>query len=365
MKMLDNENRFEQRRAMNFARKTTMFRPLSALAILALAAIAPQRAAAQITINWALVENAGNAPDLTSFGAVSYGYRIGKYEVLNSEYVAFLNAVAALDTFTLYNPSMATDARGGILQAGGPGTFTYSLKAPGYANMPVVFVSFYDALRFANWLQNGQLGPGTTETGTYTFTGPTTVGPRNVLTGNFYALASEDEWYKAAYHQPAAQGGDADNYWLYPTRSNVVPNSRTPPNGADANSGNFYRDDLIPNGFNGGYAVSQSTAFNNALNYLSAGGAYSLASSFYGTFDQGGNVFEWDEGISGPNRIERGGSWDQQETRLRATTRIGVPPGFENYNLGFRVVLVPEPSAIGLIGAGLVILLVGRRFVSR
>jgi len=42
------------------------------------------------------------------FWAVGYAYRIGKYEVTVGQYTAFLNAVAATDTFGLYNPNMAT-----------------------------------------------------------------------------------------------------------------------------------------------------------------------------------------------------------------------------------------------------------------
>ena len=41
----------------------------------------------------------------TGYGAVSETYRIGKYEVTNAQYAAFLNAVAATDTNALYNPA--------------------------------------------------------------------------------------------------------------------------------------------------------------------------------------------------------------------------------------------------------------------
>ncbi len=46
------------------------------------------------------------------------------------------------------------------------------------------------------------------------------------LRANFF-IPSEDEWYKAAYYQPADQGGDTDNYWLYPTASNTEPTIAT------------------------------------------------------------------------------------------------------------------------------------------
>jgi hypothetical protein len=40
----------------------------------------------------------------------------------------------------------------------------------GDGNHPMNFVTFYDTLRFANWLDNGQ-GSGSTETGAYTLFG--------------------------------------------------------------------------------------------------------------------------------------------------------------------------------------------------
>jgi formylglycine-generating enzyme required for sulfatase activity len=61
---------------------------------------------------------------------------------------------------------------------------------------------------------------------------------------------------------------------------------------SDANSGNFRRDDGIANGFNDGYAVSGSASYISTQQYLTPVGAFTQADSYYGTFDQGGNVFE-------------------------------------------------------------------------
>jgi len=310
------------------------------------------------------IGNAGNANDTTGFGRVTYAYSIGQYEVLNSEYAAFLNAVARTDTYGLYSSFMASDARGGIVQSGSSGSYLYSVKL-GYVDMPVVFVNFYDALRYANWLQNGQpaglQGPGTTETGTYTFSGPTTVSARLYTgTGLQYALASENEWYKAAYYDSTLSGG-AGGYWKYPTRSNAQPDSRQPPT-ATANSANFYFDDGFPNGYNGGFAVTQSPTYVVSQNYLSDAGAYSGSASYYGTADQGGNVWEWTEGINGINRIERGGAFDASASSLLSTTRFSIAPTYDDYNLGFRIVLVPEPSAAALLGLGGLAFLAWRRF---
>src|SRR5439155_16248672 len=87
-------------------------------------------------------------------GAVAHKFRFGKYEVSNAQYAAFLNSVAATDTYSLYNPQSS-----GIARSGSSGSYSYSTIA-GQANLPVNYVSWYDALRFANWLDNGEpVGP--------------------------------------------------------------------------------------------------------------------------------------------------------------------------------------------------------------
>ena len=101
------------------------------------------------------VGNVGNANDpLTGnlYGGVSYAYRIGTTEVTNAQYAAFLNEKAASDPLGLYNTSMGSDARGGITQSGVSGSFSYAPKT-NMGNKPVNYVSWYDSIRFANWLQ--------------------------------------------------------------------------------------------------------------------------------------------------------------------------------------------------------------------
>ena len=292
---------------------------------------------------------------------MSYTYAIGTYEVTLLQYTAFLNAVGATDTNALYNPSMETDLNiAGISRSGASGSFAYSVIGDG--NRPVTYVSWFDAARFTNWLHNGQptglQTASTTEDGAYALLGANSgLGFRKSL-GAQYWVPSESEWYKAAYYQPAAAGGDADGYWRYPTASNAIPNSR---NGSttDANSGNFNRDDCIANGFNGGFAVTNSTAYSSSQNYLTPVGAFTQADSYYGTFDQGGSVFEWNDAvISGSSRGQRGGSWLDVESFLRASFRSSPVPAFEGSYAGFRVATVPEPSAaMLLIGSGLMLLL--------
>ncbi len=124
-------------------RTSRFFRSLLCFASLLTALVKPAHAA--ITIDTVTVGNPGNAEDpFTNFGAVSYTYNIGTYEVTVGQYAAFLNAVAATDTFGLYNPAMTSDLHSaGISQSGVSGSFSYSVI--GSALKPITYVSWGDA----------------------------------------------------------------------------------------------------------------------------------------------------------------------------------------------------------------------------
>jgi sulfatase modifying factor 1 len=331
-----------------------------------------------ITIPTVPVGNLGNANDPAIgnlYGGVSYAYSIGTTEVTVGQYTAFLNAVAATDTFSLYDTAMAGDPSiAGIARSGASGSYTYSVI--GSANHPVTYVNWGDAARFSNWMNNGQptgvQNASTTEGGAYTLNGATTDTALGGVTRNANArwfVPTENEWYKAAYYQPAAQGGDSDNYWAYPMKTNSVPYSVQPPGAAPDNTrlGNFYQDDGIANGYDDGYAVTGSTSFSSTQNYLTDAGAYTSAASFYGTFDQGGNVREWTE--TAPtlfSRWVRGGSWDGGSAEMAASFRRGSASsagGYNGFGFGFRVAstIVPEPSGIILGTWGLTMIFARRQ----
>ena len=121
--------------------------------------IALPMSAVAITIDTVPVGNVGNPNDTMGigehYGAVNYAYNIGKYEVTVGQYTAFLNAVAATDTYSVYTTFMHQFfANVGIVRSGAPGSYSYSVI--GSANNPVPYISWGDAARFANWLHNGQ-----------------------------------------------------------------------------------------------------------------------------------------------------------------------------------------------------------------
>ena len=84
---------------------------------------------------------------------------------------------------------------------------------------------------------------------------------------------------------------------------------------------------------------------------------YSVIGSAYGTYDQGGDVFQWNDAvISGSSRGTRGGAWRNRANGLQF--RDGNDPTLENVAVGFRLASVPEPTTMGLVllvGAGLLL----------
>jgi formylglycine-generating enzyme required for sulfatase activity len=283
------------------------------------------------------------------------------YEVTNAQYAEFLNAVAATDPYELYNEQMGALSYGGIIRSGPPGSYVYSIKPDAigrgpnavgdyaYANKPVALVNWYDAVRFVNWLNNGQ-GSGDTETGAYTLLGSSTI-PTNgsSIVRNPEAkwfLPSHDEWYKAAFYDPASHA-----YFKYPTASDLPPDNSAQ-FGDPSNSANYEIAHVRTTGSPGYPHVD--------VDYFPS------SQSPYGVVGMAGNVAEWTESlIAETNRVFLGGSWmfTQFEMGSNVVTHTN-PELFNGTSIGFRVarlVFVPEPSGIGLCVIALASLLAAGR----
>ena len=300
-----------------------------------------------VTIALSTVGNPGNAADTTvmsdsttGYGQVKYTFNIGTYDVTVAQYAAFLNAVAQTDTYGLYNTNMGTNSYVGpsISRSGSAGSYNYAVMGS-RGNFPITYVSWFDAARFSNWMANGQpTGPQagtTTENGAYALNGATsgvgftknTTNPNTSAAVNWW-IPSENEWYKAAYYDPSLNSG-LGGYWRYATRSNTQPGNtwalRT-----SANEANFY---------NNGYTMGATPG-------LTAVGSFTNSASAYGTYDQAGDVFNWNDAvIMGSYRGGRGGSWGSTSGALASSDRDSGydSPTFEGYAVGFRVANLPEP----------------------
>jgi len=274
----------------------------------------------EFTIDFVNIGNAGNAADTTTYGAVPYEYRMGKYEISQN---AITNATAS--------------------------GMTGVTAGPWTGNQPAANITWYEAAAFVNWLNTST---GKTAAYNLTFSNSSwsmalwsseqawTTGGTNLYRNKdaSYFLPSENEWYKAAYYNPAGS-----NYFVYPTASSSAPTA-------------------VASGTNAGTAVYNGLRTNPADVPLSGG------LSPYGTMGQGGNVWEWNEsaydGInssSTESRVYRGGAWGDGLGTLGSSVRYSLAPELDYTTYGFRVASVgvtpvPEPStyfaALGLLCLG-------------
>ena len=131
------------------------------------------------------------------------------------------------------------------------------------------------------------------------------------------ALASLDEWYKAAFYN-----GDTQSYYTY-AGSNTIPVS-----GVDAN-------------------------FVGGGNRTVEVGSFDHFTSFYGTLDQNGNLWEMTDTVNFTGELyRRGGSYNAAGTTLQSGGSAVITLDGEGSNLGFRVVSlqpIPEPSTYAAI----------------
>ena len=295
---------------------------MNKLLILTLLALGYQSASAQLvtesfgsgdnafTMDFVTIGNPNNVADTTGSpnpaGSVAYTYNLSKFEV-SREQIDKANSAGSLG-ITLADLSTM----------GGNG----SLR-------PASGLSYYEVAKFVNYLN---VSSGSNAAYKFDSNGNFQLWSVNDLgynSNNLYRnslaafwLPSTDEWYKAAYSS------------LSGTWSNSL-------------SGRY------------GLGIS-----SGPVDTTDAGGQ-----TVWETIGQGGNVWEWLETASdGSNnnatelRDQRGGSWFSNANALNSSIRVEQNPFVENeYNTGFRVAMIPEPSSLSLLALGGVVVALRRR----
>ncbi|HPZ06742.1 MAG TPA: SUMF1/EgtB/PvdO family nonheme iron enzyme [Candidatus Eremiobacteraeota bacterium] len=255
-------------------------------------------------------------------------YYIGKYEVTNSEYVKFLNEMGNSSEGGVTWVSIVADTHCGITaKGGGP---PYIVKS-GYENRPVVYVSWYGAVAYCNWLSEKN---GLSKCyGEYSLDGSSrwgTDGEDFHREYSGYRLPTEAEW------EYACRGGDENLTDFY---SNYYWGSSL-----DVTTG------IKKCWYGYGTGGTCDTGTHTDVDYGRSHPA--------GLYNMSGNVAEWcsdwfaaypyglQRDYRGPDtpdtgsgrRITRGGGWNIEADYCRSAIRYSVTPDFRVYNLGFRPV---------------------------
>lgn len=294
------------------------------------------------------VGNPGNESDpVTGFGNVPYTFQIGKYDVTIAQYAIFLNAIAKTDTYSLYNTSLETDLNSaGIIRSGTSGNYIYTVmfNNGNSGNRPITYITWFDAARFANWMANGQpsgeQNASTTENGAYNLNGAISgnaisknaINPNTNLAPTYY-IPTYNEWYKAAYYNQSLANG-AGGYYMFATQSNSAPGNII---GNAPNQANNFPGTVM--------CVTQSADYLYAAqNYLTDVGAFTGSPSYYGTFDQNGNVYQWNDldGSQTPYRGLAGGYWFAGANAMQSTIYSTNSLNITDNGTGFRLT---SPSA--------------------
>ena len=264
-------------------------------------------------IPFVTIGDPGNPADNTfiiPMGAVSYEYRISKYEI-SEEAINKANAQSALEG----NPLGIThDGRGD--------------------SKPATSISWFEAAKYVNWLNTSSGSSPAYKfdpLGNFQEWQPEDIGynPHNVLRNRFatYVLPSLDEWFKAAAYEPGSDG----NYFLFSTGSDIPP--------AAVASGTMANTAV----FDGQLGPADTTL---------AGGL-----SAFGTMGQGGNVRE---GVEVTSELAiagfaiRGGNYSSRSMYgITPYRRFRIRFESEFSGTGFRVASIPEPTTCTLALAAL------------
>ncbi|MFP6582036.1 MAG: formylglycine-generating enzyme family protein [Candidatus Hydrogenedentota bacterium] len=286
----------------------------------------------------------GESDELPRHPVTLSPYQIGKYEITNSQYVAVLNWALEKGYLsnTLFKPftQATSDAgpsphyRGRLLIVVSKssdiifehGTFKTVMRDGMYMDdHPVVDVTWYGAIAYANWLSEIQgLTP------CYSLTTFTPIDPRP----NGYRLPTEAEWERAAGWNNAGE----EVTWHYAISSDAMTEHH----------GNFQLNNPLEK------SGLDSYPYTSPIGYFDGSSPErKRAISPAGCFDMSGNVQEWCEDWFGaykaetqfdptgfpksPFKVVRGGAWNSMKNSCRTTNRGWTEPYNHYRSFGFRI----------------------------
>ena len=294
-------------------------------------------------IDFVTITHPGNAPWMGNGtpddraigrGGVDYEYRIGRFEVTTSQWVAFMNAARdrpANDAIPHVVVPSIWGAAGAAPQNGGQ-----RWQVPAGNEMRAVGgVTWRTAAIYCNWLHNGMATTrdsflsGVYDVSTFGYDGNIFTDQLARSPGARYFIPTWDEWLKAVHFDPHRFGENQPGYWLGPNTTDTIPAGGPPDQGFQAN----WRE----------FAGWQSVSL----------GAYEQTSP-WGLYDAAGATGEWTESVLqfSPEleryRIFDGSFWNHNSSGTLDLLRNhgGEFPSIPFWYHGLRIAaLVPSPGA--------------------
>lgn len=255
----------------------------------------------------------GSSDELPVHKVTVPSFYMGRYEITNRDFLAFLNAKGNQTT----GGTAWVEIESSYSKIKGSGRNFYIES--GYEDHPVVEVSWYGVVEYCNWRSQ--------QDGLQSVYGISGTNVSCDWRANGYRLPTEAEWEYAA-----REGG----------RNVRFGNGK---NIADANEMNFDARESYKKAYS---RVGKYRANTTAVGSFSPNGL--------GLYDMSGNVWEWcwdwydgdyyknSSGLrhpkgaeSGSLRVIRGGSWSSSPAVVRAAFRRGRSPGSRSNGIGFRL----------------------------
>lgn len=239
-----------------------------------------------------------------------HSFYMGRNKVSHREFLEFLNTMKVAETGIL-DGNLVIDMRDpDVAVAYEAGSFVFKGSAQAQsADTPVMEISWYGAIEYANWLSRQQeRSPAYIVKGTELRWNKNTDG---------FRLPTEAEW------EYAARGGQWSKGYIY-SGSNT------------ADSAGWYRDN------SGGIIQPFNLKTANELELRDmSGNLWEWCWDWYGSYSPE-NQTNPTGPLTGTDKILRGGSWNSDSKQLRSSNRGKLNPGDSGHYSGFRLVLPVE-----------------------
>ncbi len=221
-------------------------------------------------------------------------FYMSKYEITNGEYCIFLNSQGNQTSGKHTWVNIVNSNYCGLISA--QGTEKFQVKE-GYETRPVVYVNWYGAVAYCNWLN--ELQGLKKESEDYLH-----------IAKKGYRLPTEAEWEYAC-----RAGSDTDYYW-----GNTMDDNYCCCNDCAKNHQDVYAK--LPNKFD---------------LYGLSGNIWEWCWDWYGEYTYSSQINP--EGPStGTSKVRRGGSWCSTADLCRSAFRSSASPGVHGFGMGFRIV---------------------------